>query len=85
MTVIVSESIEVSTSSSAKPEIKVQEVEVDTQKSAAIERRVSTHTHIRGLGLSPEGYAEHAASGFIGQETAREVHFCDSLCIFEFL
>lgn len=35
-------------------------------------QRVSTHTHIKGLGLAEDGAAVAMAAGFVGQETARE-------------
>ncbi|KAL4421953.1 hypothetical protein ABPG77_007895 [Micractinium sp. CCAP 211/92] len=35
-------------------------------------QRVSTHTHIKGLGLADDGTAAAMAAGFVGQETARE-------------
>ncbi|OZJ04185.1 RuvB-like 1 [Bifiguratus adelaidae] len=36
------------------------------------EQRVATHSHIKGLGLKEDGTAEMIASGFVGQESARE-------------
>ena len=36
-------------------------------------KKVATHSHIRGLGLKEDGYAESAASGFVGQCKGREV------------
>lgn len=35
--------------------------------------RIATHSHIKGLGLTPEGIAAADAAGFVGQEAAREV------------
>lgn len=35
-------------------------------------QRVSTHTHIKGLGLADDGSAVQMAAGFVGQENARE-------------
>ncbi|GMH45860.1 hypothetical protein BSKO_13823 [Bryopsis sp. KO-2023] len=35
-------------------------------------QRVATHTHIKGLGLADDGNALQMASGFVGQEQARE-------------
>lgn len=43
--------------------MKIEEV-VSTTKT----QRVATHTHIKGLGLSENGSALQAASGFVGQE-----------------
>ena len=34
--------------------------------------RIGAHSHIRGLGLKSDGYAEKQAAGFVGQTTARE-------------
>jgi RuvB-like protein 1 len=35
--------------------------------------RIAPHSHIKGLGLNAEGIAATDASGFVGQESAREV------------
>lgn len=48
--------------------MKIEEV-----KSATREQRVSTHSHIKGLGLKEDGTSEAIAAGFVGQELAREV------------
>lgn len=37
--------------------------------------RIAPHSHIKGLGLSPQGLAVADAAGFIGQTNAREVRF----------
>ncbi|ORY43430.1 TIP49-domain-containing protein [Rhizoclosmatium globosum] len=47
--------------------MKIQEVTSTTK-----EQRVAVHSHIRGLGLNEDGTAQQIASGFVGQETARE-------------
>lgn len=47
--------------------MRVEEVP-STQKS----QRVSSHTHIKGLGLTESGEALPMAAGFVGQELARE-------------
>ncbi|KAJ1503067.1 RuvB-like protein 1 [Coelomomyces lativittatus] len=47
--------------------MKIQEV-----KSTSREARIASHSHIKGLGLSENGSAEKVASGFVGQELARE-------------
>ncbi|KAL3786031.1 hypothetical protein ACHAWO_013912 [Cyclotella atomus] len=47
--------------------MKIEEVQ-SSQKTA----RVSAHTHIKGLGLTPEGEATPIGSGLVGQEKARE-------------
>ncbi|KAJ2019779.1 RuvB ATP-dependent DNA helicase pontin [Coemansia sp. S680] len=47
-------------------------MQLEEVKSMNKDQRVATHSHIRGLGLKPEGMAEPVAAGFVGQETARE-------------
>lgn len=47
--------------------MRIEEV-ASTAKAA----RVAAHTHIRGLGLGPDGRALPAAAGFVGQAPARE-------------
>jgi RuvB-like protein 1 (pontin 52) len=41
--------------------------------SAGRTSRIAPHSHIKGLGLSPEGLANVDGAGFIGQTIAREV------------
>ena len=36
-------------------------------------QRISTHTHIKGLGLKEDGFANEIAQGLVGQTIAREV------------
>ena len=48
-------------------------VNISEVKGTARENRTSAHTHIKGLGLRSDGYAEDAAGGFVGQHAAREV------------
>ena len=53
----------------ASPEmVTISEVKGNTR-----ENRTSAHTHIKGLGLRSDGYAEATAAGFVGQVEAREV------------
>ncbi|TEB20371.1 RuvB-like helicase 1 [Coprinellus micaceus] len=40
--------------------------------SAARSSRIAPHSHIKGLGLTPEGYASLDTAGFVGQNHARE-------------
>merc|ERR1712000_669058 len=47
--------------------VKIEEVR-STTKSV----RISSHTHIKGLGLDEEGMAIEISSGMVGQEKARE-------------
>ncbi len=41
--------------------------------SASRSSRIAPHSHIKGLGLTPEGDAILDSGGFIGQKEAREV------------
>lgn len=47
--------------------VKIQEV-----ANVNLESRVASHSHISGLGLNEEGYAQPNAGGFVGQAAARE-------------
>lgn len=47
--------------------MKIEEV-----KSTVRTQRISTHSHIKGLGLDENGMAIQMASGLVGQESARE-------------
>ncbi|TFK65083.1 RuvB-like helicase 1 [Pluteus cervinus] len=40
--------------------------------SAGRSSRIAPHSHIKGLGLTPEGYALADTAGFVGQKVARE-------------
>lgn len=40
--------------------------------STSKKQRVSAHTHVKGLGLNPDGTAKPTGEGFIGQKSARE-------------
>jgi len=54
-------------------------VQINDVKNDARANRTSAHTHIRGLGLKSDGYAEKNSAGFVGQAAAREVsrrNFC---------
>ena len=48
--------------------MKIEEV-----KSTTKTQRISTHSHIKGLGLDDNGVPIHQAGGLVGQEDAREV------------
>lgn len=54
-------------------------MKIEQVKTAPHEKRVATHSHIRGLGLRPDGTAEPIQSGFVGQENAREVSFAKTI------
>lgn len=47
-------------------------VRIEEASSAVKSQRVSTHTHIKGLGLADSGEPLPLAAGFVGQEPARE-------------
>jgi RuvB-like protein 1 (pontin 52) len=48
--------------------MKIEEV-----KSTTKSQRISSHSHVKGLGLDAEQQAIRNASGLVGQEQAREV------------
>jgi len=48
-------------------------VQISEVKGNARDSRTAAHTHIKGLGLRPDGVAERQAAGFVGQTAAREV------------
>lgn len=47
-------------------------MKVETVGASGKEQRIASHSHIKGLGLREDGYAEQHAAGFVGQEAARE-------------
>lgn len=53
--------------------IAAPEIVQDEQAARIQERRINAHSHIKGLGLKPDGLAHNIASGFVGQNLAREV------------
>ena len=48
-------------------------VQISEFKGNKRDNRTAAHTHIKGLGLKSDGYAEKQAAGFVGQAAAREV------------
>jgi hypothetical protein len=48
-------------------------VQISEVKGNSRENRTATHSHIKGLGLRPDGMADKNAGGFVGQIAAREV------------
>lgn len=50
--------------------MKIEEV-----KSTVKTQRISSHSHIKGLGLDENGVPIPVAAGLVGQEEAREVGF----------
>lgn len=49
-----------------------EKMKIEQVKTAPHEKRVATHSHIKGLGLRLDGTAEPIQAGFVGQENARE-------------
>ncbi|KAK3675105.1 RuvB ATP-dependent DNA helicase pontin [Recurvomyces mirabilis] len=50
-------------------QVKISEV----RNTNSRENRTAAHSHIKGLGLRPDGYADvHSTNGFVGQTAARE-------------
>ncbi|KAI4258980.1 MAG: hypothetical protein LQ352_000976 [Teloschistes flavicans] len=47
-------------------------VQISEVKGNSRENRTAAHTHIKGLGLESNGYAERSSGGFVGQAQARE-------------
>lgn len=48
------------------------DIRMDEVKSSERTQRIAAHTHIRGLGLSPDGSALDFGAGLVGQKKARE-------------
>jgi len=48
-------------------------VTISEVKGNSRDNRTAAHTHIKGLGLKGDGYAETSGAGFVGQAAAREV------------
>lgn len=55
------------------PQQKTTMVTISEVKGNSRENRTAAHTHIKGLGLKSNGYAETSGAGFVGQVAAREV------------
>ncbi|CAH0019668.1 unnamed protein product [Clonostachys rhizophaga] len=47
-------------------------VQISEVKGNKRDNRTAAHTHIKGLGLKSDGYADKQAAGFVGQVGARE-------------
>ena len=58
---------------SSREQAPFEMVTISEVKGNTRENRTSAHTHIKGLGLRSDGYAESTAAGFVGQAEAREV------------
>ena len=53
--------------------VNIQDMaQINSGNSSLAEKRIATHSHIRGLGLREDGTANLADGGFIGQAGARE-------------
>ena len=50
-------------------------------KSKTSEQRVSSHTHVKGLGLDEKGMAVASQAGFVGQSKAVSVCVCVCVCV----
>lgn len=48
-------------------------VQINDVKADARQNRTAAHSHIKGLGLRSDGYADKVSGGFVGQAAAREV------------
>ena len=69
------------TSASASTSAPAHNAPLPPTAPSARSSRIAPHSHIKGLGLTPEGFASVDGAGFIGQTNAREV----SLQVFFFL
>lgn len=56
-------------------------VQISEVKGNARDNRTAAHTHIKGLGLRPDGTAERQSAGFVGQAAAREVSAINNSCL----
>lgn len=52
---------------------KAIKMKIEEVKSTVKTQRISSHTHVKGLGLAENGSALQMAAGLVGQEQAREV------------
>jgi hypothetical protein len=57
----------------ASPPNVAKMVQISEVKGNKRDNRTAAHTHIKGLGLKADGYADQQAGGFVGQAKAREV------------
>ena len=57
----------------------LDKMKIEEVKSTTKAQRIAAHSHIKGLGLDENGFAQQAAAGLVGQEQAREActHFLD--------
>jgi RuvB-like protein 1 (pontin 52) len=59
-------------------------VQISEVKGNSRDNRTAAHTHIKGLGLRPDGTAEVSGDGWVGQAAAREVRYAIALCLMPF-
>ena len=57
----------------------VSGVQIEEVKGGQKSQRISTHSHVKGLGLNVEGTADEFGGGLVGQTRAREVFFFSPL------
>jgi RuvB-like protein 1 (pontin 52) len=57
---------------------ELKKMDIKEIKSDKKIQRIAAHSHVKGLGLNPDGTAAPNAAGFIGQLEAREVIFYSS-------
>lgn len=62
-------------SSSPFNALQAEMVQINDIKGDARQNRTAAHSHIKGLGLRSDGYADKVSGGFVGQSAAREVSF----------
>ncbi|KAG5578136.1 hypothetical protein H5410_058270, partial [Solanum commersonii] len=55
-----------------KKDIEKKNMKIEEVQSSIKNQRIATHTHIKGLGLEPNGTPLPLAAGFVGQAAARE-------------
>jgi RuvB-like protein 1 len=65
------------TSASATTSAPAHNAPLPPTSPSARSSRIAPHSHIKGLGLTPEGFASVDGAGFIGQTNAREVKSMD--------
>lgn len=58
-------------------------VQISEVKGNKRDNRTAAHTHIKGLGLKSDGFADQQSGGFVGQAKAREVRYSTPLKLFD--
>ncbi|KAH8110306.1 TIP49 C-terminus-domain-containing protein [Phellopilus nigrolimitatus] len=67
---------------SSSPRVPHNALPPPSSSSTVRASRIASHSHIKGLGLSPEGLAVADAAGFIGQTNARYAIACGAVVDF---